>query len=435
MKDIIEERLNIDLSFDLGKKEIVINNNVYTFYYVSSLINQDGISILLQTIFDLNDIFKITNLQASRVYSIDEFITGILSGMLGICGNELIIIDFRNYPGREPSEPDTEKIVRGARDGFTENIIKNCGLLRRRIRTPQLINELYKIGYESKTDLCLTYIKNKVDLSLLEIIRNSLKEINSKEIVMADKAIEELIITNKWSAYPLVRYTERPDTLAIHLYQGKIGIIVDNSPVSIILPTTYFDHLEHAEEFRQRPLIGTILKNLRLFGVLISLFLMPIFMLSLINQNHFFNLELRKTSGILIQVLIAEVGIEFLRTASIHTPTPLSNAMGILAGVLIGEMAISIGLFTPEIVLFSAISQIASYITPSYELGLANKLSKIIFLILTYFFLTTGLIIGIILWIIYLYNLKSFTKRYLYPIIPFNKNDFLKIFIRFPHKK
>ena len=150
--------------------------------------------------------------------------------------------------------------------------------------------------------------------------------------------------------------------------------------------------------------------------------------------GNLFNVEFNK-SAIFLQIILMELGVEFIRMASIHTPSALSTSMGLIAGIVIGEIAITIGVLSEQVVLLGAISAIGSYITPSYELSLANKISKIFIITSIFFFNIYGLVVSFIILIIYLCTLKSFGKSYLYPLIPFNGKDFLKQLFRFPYKK
>ena len=140
-------------------------------------------------------------------------------------------------------------------------------------------------------------------------------------------------------------------------------------------------------------------------------------------------------TAIFLQILAAEIGVEFLRMASIHTPSALSTAMGLVAGILIGDIAIKVGVFSTQTVFVIAISTIGTYITPSYELGLANKLSKIVFLITIYFFGLVGFLIVLFLWLLMLATQKSFNRPYLYPLIPFNLKKLIEIILRVPNKE
>src|SRR5690554_3472701 len=262
--DYLKKKIGVGTSFDVGVREFLIKNVKIQLYYCNSLTDTLTIVELIRELLLLGEddvhlhkhAFDIINnhLALHQVMIIDdlnEMITFILSGLIVILAEDQkkgFVLDVRNYPGRGPEEPETEKVVRGSRDGFTENIIINVGLIRRRIRDPYFRTELHRVGNLSKTDVCLLYIEGLTDDKILKNIRNRIKNIDVDEIVMADKHLEELITNQTWNPYPKVRYTERPDIITVHLYDGLIGIMVDTSPSVMIAPTTYLEQLQHVEE-------------------------------------------------------------------------------------------------------------------------------------------------------------------------------------------
>lgn len=457
MKDIkevqhyMEKSVGVGSSFDIGFREIILLKQKVHLYYLTGLCDTSVIVELLKKLVSINDeevnknqltaIIKnrLVHQQVDEVTYLDESVTQLLSGLtvIFIDGQDVgYTVDVRKYPGRSPEEPDTEKVVRGARDGYTENIIENTALTRRRVRDGRLRNEILQVGQRSKTDVCISYIKDIADNGLIERIKKELKAIDIDGLAMADKTIEEYLVKQGVNPFPLVRYTERPDVAAIHLFEGHVLIMVDTSPSMIITPTTYFHHVQHAEEYRQSPAIGTFIRWIRFIGIIASIFMLPLWYilvkepvllpeaLSFIGPNDPGNIP------ILLQIIVADIGIEFLRMAAIHTPTPLSTAMGLIAAVLIGQIAIDVGLFTPEVILYVAISAIGSFATPSYELSIANKMSRVILLIIAGILGVKGLVIGFSLYIIFLAQTKSLNTPYLWPFLPFNGKALIQIIFR-----
>ncbi len=449
----MKKRLGLDISYDMGYRELIILNRKIQLYYVSGLCDTSVIQDVLTTVIQINDVEvdadaledillnRLIHQQVEEVELMDEVVDQVLSGLVIIFlngYNKAFSIDIRNYPGRTPEEPDTEKVIRGSRDGFTENIIENTALTRRRIRDARLRNEMMKIGERSKTDVCVSYIADVANDGLVKLVKKRIKNTEIDGLTMADKSLEEFIIERKWNPFPLVRYTERPDVAANHLLEGHVVVTVDASPSVIILPTTYFHHLQHAEEYRQSPLFGTFIRWIRFSAVLISLYLLPLWLL-FVEQPQLLPKELAfigpnevSNIPIIIQILLADIGIEFLRMAAVHTPTPLSTAMGLIAAVLIGQIAIDVGLFSAEVILYVAVSAIGSYVTPSYELGAANKLIKYFLFLGVVLFGATGFIVGLTISILFLVYLKSLKTPYLWPFIPFNSSAILHILFRIP---
>lgn len=441
----LDQLLGIGQVFDINKREFVINNKQAIIYFMPFLVNSGEIIDLFFGFYMTADLkYSLTNKIAHQSLSVERDLNkvrlSILEGLAVILvdGEEdIFVIDCRNYPNRGINEPETEKVVRGSRDGFCETMAINIALVRRRIKTGKLKTKLYRIGELSNTNVALIYLEDYVDKKALNSVEKALENVEITELTMTDKALEEIVIGHKYTPYPLVRYTERPDTFSAHLYQGMFGLIVDNSPSAILGPVSIFDHMQHAEEFRQTPIAGTYLRILRFFGILASFLLMPLWYLCIKTDYVPFSTELfnvENTSSLFIQILLIEVGIELLRMASIHTPNALSTSMGLIAGVVIGNIAIELGIFTNAIVFIGSISAIGTYITPSYELGLANKILKIVLICFIYVGGLWGFISGLLIHLIYLVLLKSFDRPYLYPLIPFNFKQLIKQLIRLPYQ-
>ena len=440
----LDQCLGIGQVFDISKREFEISKKKACLYFMPFLVDSKEIIDIFLGFYLTNDEISISNRIAHQNLSLskdlDKITLSILEGIAAIVIEdiqEVFLIDLRSYPTRGISEPETEKVVRGSRDGFTENMAYNIALIRRRIKTGKLRTILYQIGELSKTNVVLVYLEDYVDKKALKSVQTALENVDIVELTMTDKALEEIVIGHKYTPYPLVRYTERPDTFSAHLYQGMFGIVVDNSPSAILGPVSIFDHMQHAEEFRQTPIAGTYLRILRFLGIIFSFIFMPLWYLCIKTgympfESELFNIN--KTNYVFLQIILIEVGIELLRMASIHTPNALSTSMGLIAGIVIGNIAIDLGIFSNAIVFIGSISAIGTYITPSYELGLANKIAKIVLLLLIYLGGLAGFIIGIILLIGYLYTLKSFDRSYLYPLLPFNFKQLIKQTIRLPYQ-
>jgi len=420
-------------------------------YYINGLTDASYVIHIVEELVEVNDneraTSKIYDIVHNRlvhqsvepVKTVEEAVDEVLSGLIAVFvegAPEALIVDVRSYPGRQPSEPDTEKVVRGSRDGYVENIIVNTALTRRRIRDPRLRFEIFRIGERSKTDISIAYIEDVADPNLIEIVKQELQSIKIDGLTMADKTIEEFLVKQGYNPYPLVRYTERADVGATHLLEGHVLIFVDTSPSVIITPTTYFHHLQHAEEYRQSPAVGTFVRWTRFLGVLASLFLLPLWYLFVLDPSllpeaiKYVGPDEQTNIPVIAQLFIADLGVEMFRIAAIHTPTPLSTAMGLIAAVLIGQIAIDVGLFQPEVILYVAVASIGTFATPSYELSVANKMARLVILIFVALFHIPGLVIGCTLYVLFVTNIKSLNTPYMWPLLPFSPKAFLQILIR-----
>ncbi|TLS35651.1 spore germination protein [Pseudalkalibacillus caeni] len=450
-EEYLKDRIGIGKSFDLGIRKLSILNKEVQFYYCTGLCDTTIIVEIMEELMELDSSQRLTthlkkvvknrlpHQQVQVAKTFDEAVDRLLSGLIVIFMDgqeEALIIDVRKYPGRPPQEPDTEKVVRGSRDGFTENIIENTALTRRRIRDERLRNEMIQIGERSKTDVCITYLEDVADPDLVKLIKEKLSAIKIDGLPMADKTVEEFIVKQGYNPFPLVRYTERPDVASSHLFEGHVLIIVDTSPSVVITPTTFFHHVQHAEEYRQAPLSGAYLRWARFAGMAAAVFLLPIWLLFVLQSDllpgsiDFIGPNKDSNVPVLWQILFAELGIDILRMAAIHTPTPLSTAMGLIAAVLIGQIAIDVGLFVPEVILYVAVAAVGSFATPSYEMSVANKLVRIFLLILVAIFKVPGLVIGVTVLILFLTRLTVLNTPYLWPFIPFNFKSMMQVVVR-----
>ncbi len=450
----IDEQLALDESFDLLWREFTIAGKDAALLFVDGFAKDDIMLWIMRrlTAVDRDEItpntFKkifakqVIYIEVDSADDLHEVVDTILAGPLALFVDgldEVIIIDARDYPVRSPEEPDLERVVRGSRDGFVETIVFNTALIRRRVRDPRLRNELFNVGNRSKSDICVSYVEDIANPKLVEKVKSKLQEIDIDGLPMAEKSVEELITPGSfWTPFPRVRYTERPDVAAQHLLEGHVLVIVDTSPSVIILPATLFHHVQHAEEFRQAPLVGAYLRWVRFFGIFASIFIAPLWLLVSLDPGllpeslKFIGPTKVGKIGLMWQFVFAQLGIDLMRMAAVHTPEALATALGLIAAVLIGQIAIQIGLFAPEVVLYMAIAAIGSFATPSYELSMANRLVRIVLIFATGILRLPGFVGATALVFIFLAFTKSFGVPYLWPLLPFNYQAMKSIIVRSP---
>lgn len=451
--EFMNKILAVDKNFDIIYRKLHYAGKDFALYFVDGfakdvVMNQIMMYLSLRTREEIvpNTIKHLveTNIGYLEVDTSNDFmqiVTQVLSGPLALFvdgESEAILIDARTYPARGPEEPDVERVVRGSRDGFVETLIINTALTRRRLRDPSLRMEYMQIGKRSRTDIAISYLEDIANPELVDTIKDKLSKIKIDGLPMAEKTLEEYLFPNHWNPYPMVRYTERPDVASVHLLEGHVLIFVDTSPSVMIAPTTFFHHVQHAEEYRQKPIVGAYLRWIRFFAMMLSVLLLPLWY-AMIKDPTLMPAKLEflgpnKVGEISIfwQFILAELGVDILRMAAIHTPSPLATALGLIAAVVIGQMAIDVGLFTKEVILYLSIATIGTFATPSYELSLANRLVRIFLLIMVFILGKWGLIIGLGLWFLLLAFSKSLDTPYLWPLIPFNGKALLDIIVRSP---
>lgn len=449
----LKESLGVDKSFDVIQLDVEYAEKEMALFLIDGFAKDDILHLLMKFLAKLkpeelegDTLSKLIHtyipyVEVETADDLDDVTDKVLAGPTALLVEGLtkaLIIDARTYPVRGPEEPDTERVVRGSRDGFVETIVFNTALTRRRVRDRSLRMEYMQIGRRSKTDIVISYIEDIADPEMVKKLKDSLSKIDTDGLPMAEKTIEEFISGRHWNPFPNVRYTERPDTAAVHLYEGHVLIMVDGSPSVLITPTTYWNHLQHAEEYRNKPVVGAYLRLIRYILVWASIFLLPIWYLLASNPEllpeEFSYIGINDPGKIplIVQFLIIEIGLDGLRMAAIHTPTSLATALGLVAALMIGQVAVEVGLLTNEVILYFSIAAIGSFATPSYELSLANRLVRMFLLIVSAMFGTYGLVIGILVFILLLTRMNSFGIPYLWPFIPFNYRAFRDVLFRAP---
>ena len=352
----------------------------------------------------------------------------LLSGQcITVIDNQVFALETRSYPNRGIDSPNIEKSIRGSHDSFSENILFNVGLIRRRIRNENLMIELSQEGNLTLNDIAICYHTKKVNQTLLSDLKKKLKENKDIEI-NNERNLVEVLYGKTINPYPHVRYSERPDICAIHLLQGNIIILVDNMPSSMILPTTFFEQLQQIEEYTQTPLVAFFTRIIRFLGVIFSVYLLPFMLMCMITNQPFIKNDANMNIGfIAFQVILCEILIEWIRQSFLYAPNLINSMMGFLVVFVLGDFGIEMGAYTKEILLLVALSNLANFLTPSYEIALANKIVRIFISILTLLFSVTGFSIGVLIHFFLLLNTNTLIYPYLYPLYPIDLKEIKRL--------
>ncbi len=442
-KNDLKTALRIEESFDLICKDTIIGGKKACFFFVDGLTKDEVMQKLLSGFYtikpqDMPDnasdfsIKQLPYVEVDVVMDLDQVITSILSGMTALLidgYDAAICMDVRTYPARSVDQPEKEKVLRGSKDGFVETIVFNTALIRRRIRDPRLTMEMFSVGNISHTDVVLCYMDGMIDQKLLASVRKKIKNLNTESLSMNQTSLAECIYERKWyNPFPKYKYTERPDTSAASILEGSLVILVDTSPSAIILPTSIFGIMEEADDYYLPPITGTYLRLARLLISTVTFFITPTILLLTMYPEwipewlSFIKLQESTNIPLMFQFLILEVAVDGLKLAAVNTPSMLSTPLSIIAGLALGEYAVSSGWFNAEAMLYMAFVALANYTQPSYELGYALKFFRIITVVLTGFFGLLGLIAGTIILVVALLSNRTLDgrRRYLYPLVPFN---------------
>lgn len=448
----INKELRVDKSFDLIYRTFKIDDKKASLYFIDGFAKDDILQKLMQYFMDMSNEDDIDNyydfLKTKLPYieidvcdELEKLKLNVLSGVIALVieGYEkIILIDARTYPMRSIEEPTKDKVFRGSKDGFVETLVSNTALIRRRIRDTNLTFEIYTIGRISKTDVVVAYMNNKVDKKLLANIKEKLNSIKVDSLSMNQESLAECLYKGKWfNPFPKFQYTERPDTSASAIMEGHIVILVDNSPSAMIIPVSFFDILEEADDYYFPPITGTYFRFTRVIVTLVALFLTPVYLLfayGYVDTPKWLEFIIIKDTinvPILAQLLILEVAIDGMKLAAVNTPDMLNTPLSIIIGVVLGDAAVSSGWFNNEIMLYMAFVAFANFTHGSFELGYALKFLRIFLLLTTSIFGLWGFIGGVIIILLLVaFNKTVSNESYIYPLIPFNGKKLINIFIR-----
>ena len=405
-------------SFDMIQRDIVIGGRMSSFYFIDGFTKDETMLKIMDSLMKVTkedmppDATRFSRecvpyVEVDVLGNFDQVMKNVLSGVtcVFIDGYEACIaIDCRTYPARSVEEPDKDKALRGSRDGFVETIVFNTALMRRRIRDPHLVIEMTEVGDSSRTDVAICYMSDRVDQELLKNVSNRIQAIQTDDLRMNQQSLAECLFKRKWyNPFPKFKFTERPDTAAACLLEGKVVILVDNSPSAMILPTSIYDMIEEANDYYFPTLTSVYLKVSRGLINLMTIFLTPVFLLFMQNLNWlpqvFAFVAVKDTVNIPLiwQLLLLEVAIDGLRLAALNTPSMLSTPLSVIAGLVMGEFSVASGWFNSEVMLYMAFVAVANYTQPNFELGYALKFMRLELLILTALFDWIGFAAGSIL--------------------------------------
>lgn len=359
-----------------------------------------------------------------------------------------LIIDTRQYPSRGVEEPDTERVIQGAKDGFTETLLTNCNLIRRRLRYPGLTFSLNKIGTLSNTDVAIAYLEKQCDSKLVKELQNKLNSLQTATLTMGIHSLQELLIKKSMlHPMPSAFLTARPDVACSYLAEGYILLMVDTSPFALVLPCHLFQFLQNPEDYYKSPPVGTYTRFVRLLCLLLSLFLMPTFLLFCLEPGWLPSFlqglipETLHSTAIFIYVLFVELGLDLFKYASAHSANAYSGAFAIIGGLLLSDMAISLQWTNEEVIFYGAATLLASLGITSVELADAIKLYRLFLILLTGLFAFlhlpgVGYLLGVVLTLISIITTPVFSRnKYLWPLYPLHPKALGRLLFRYPTNK
>lgn len=461
MNEIIENRLNIvrnDLMNppDLVVREIENENFCGAVAYLSGLINTEELenSVLRPLVENKKIIFYGFKELASKIsyggvlkeIAENEMKSAVVSGSaVIITENTIIEAALKKTEARSIAEPPTNSVIKGPREGFNEEIRTNLSMLRKRVKSEFLTVEEMIVGEVTKTKVQIVYLRNVVNDKIIVRIKQKISAYKIDGII--DSSYLARFLEDKpYSLFKQVGNSEKPDIIAERLLDGKVAVLVDGSPIALILPFLLFEDFEDSQDNYKRPLRATFLRYVRFFGALCALLLPALFVAVQLHQFQLLPLELlitilndtEKTPfSPTLEMLIALVLFEILGEASIRMPRHVGMALSVVGAIVLGETAVSAGLLSSITILVVAISGIGLYAVPD-EVGTIGIL-RVLFVIIANFFGIFGILVLSLMLLGYITALGSYGVPYLMPLAPVNakelgnvifKKSLLDIFMR-----
>lgn len=452
----IKSQIPVGESFDLLERKLEIAGRDAEMFFVDGLVDGSMMQRVLFSLFSLKtdqlenaetmEQFLQANLpflDAMITRDVDQAIKYLYSGLvpLLISGYDgIIIIDCRSYPLRSVQEPSKEQSLRGAKDGFVESMMTNIALIRRRIRDNDLIFKVYNIGEMTKSDTSMVYMKSKADSSMVEKLDKCLRSLRIEGLTVTEQSLVEALLGRKrglFNPFPKVRYTQRPDIIAAHVEEGKIAVIVDNTPTVILIPAGIFDFLQDIDDYYFPMMTGNYFRALRITNMIVILFATPVYLLfaegtiPTYEGLRFFITEEEFAISIFWQFILLEIAVDGLKLASLNTPESLGMSLSVIGALVLGEFSVSSGWFVPQTILCMAVVALASFIQPSMELGYAVKFVRILMLIGAHCFGWPGMATAFVLSLSVMAGTRTIVgTSYLYPLVPFDGKKLKRLVFR-----
>ncbi len=450
-----DDTLRVSENFDVISRRISAGNSPAVLYYIDGLIKGGEFQKLLMYLCDLDSLgdgqtgaaerFKETNLPDVEVditSNTDQVLTALLGGCAvmvssGFTG-EVALIDLRTYPARDTQDPENDRVMRGARDGFVETLIFNTALIRRRIRDVNLTMKYCTVGEKSRTDVVIAYIEGLADPKFVKKVISDVKAIKTDALPLGHQSLTEVLSKKQWyNPFPKVRMTERPDAASAHILEGGVALFCDTSPEALLLPTSVFDFLQETNDFYFPPVTGTYLRVMRTVIFISSIFITPLWYLALVYESilpPWLGFLIPSETGelpIIVQLFLTEIALDGLKLASLTTPSTMSNSLSIIGGLLLGDFAVQAGWAIPEVIFYMAFTSIANFTQSNYELGYAFKYFRMLILLLTALFGIWGFTAGVLVIIVLVCSLKGVCGvSYLFPLYPYNGKAMKRLLFR-----
>lgn len=429
---------------DLIIEKISIQNHAGSVIYIKSLIDLDKLQEkVLTPISFINKEELDTLMDFKRLQTLEECFSSILQGfaLLFPAGQTMAYgIQIAQSNNRAITEPETEKVLKGAHEGFVEDLSVNLNLIRKNIKSPNLVVRYVGIDAKITPEMCIVYMKNLANEEIVQEVKKRASTIHADSIPI-DGYIEELMEDNTYSLFPQLLNTERPDRVSSNLLEGRIALLANGSTTAYIFPVSFFAFYQSPDDYNFRWMAGSFIRLIRMVSFFTAI-LFPAIYIAIVG----FHLEVLPEAFVipiyhsiayipyspLMEAMILEITIELIREAAVRLPTTIGQTIGIVGGLVIGDAIVKIGLVSNTMIIVVAITAISAYVIPSNEMSMAVRLIRFPMMVAASFLGFVGIIYGLMILLIHLIKLESFGRAYMAPLTPFNFNDLKDTIIRIP---
>ncbi|MCL2088266.1 MAG: spore germination protein [Oscillospiraceae bacterium] len=398
-----------------------------------------GTNASAMDIYNLLELKTSANQNLSDVYDTDELFHYVMSGFSVVMIDGLekgVAIGTQGYQFRSISEPESEMNMRGSREGFTEPIRVNLSMIRRRVKSPDMKFEMMQIGQTSRTDVCMVYLSEKVSPGIVDHVRNKLMGI-TVDILLESGYIQPFLESNSLNLFSDVGVTERPDSLAAKINEGRIAILVDGTPFALIVPYLFIENFQSLDDYAHKPYYSTAARFLKYTAFILTILLPgvyvavctfhpqifpPEFLYNIINSEQTIHLP------IIFEALVIHFLYEIMREAGLRLPRAVGHAVSIVGALILGDAAVNAGIVSAPMIMIVALTAISSFLVPKlYE---PVSILKFVFIILGGLLGLYGIVLGIIFVLLQICSLSNFGIPYAAPISPFSYKAMRDVVIR-----
>lgn len=433
-----------EILFPKGEKGVVC---YFDDLVISAEVNEHVITPLLEygpdaRLKDLEE--KVITSKKVRQFETLKDAVGFLTS-----GGTIVHVDGMNYfigvaapgfPARSVEEPQAEPLVRGPREGFTETLQVNSALIRKRLRTPDLKSEELKIGRRSQTTILIMYVDGLVNDEVLQTLKNRMGKIDI-DVLLESAQLEELIEDDMFSPFPQIVHTERPDKVVAGLAEGRVALLIDGTPFSLIVPSVFSDFMQASEDYYERFYFSTAIRILRMFTFFIALLVPSIYVAVTTFHQELIPSPLLYTiisarAGvpfpIVIEAFLMEISFEILREAGVRLPRPVGSAVSIVGALVVGQAAVDAGIVSQPMVIVVALTGIASFTIPAFNMSMSTRLLRFPIMFIAATMGLFGIAISLMILGLHMCALRSFGVPYMTPVAPLHLKSWKSEIFLFP---